>query len=211
MKSFDFDSWPRKDHYLHFENSVPCAFSVTQGVDITRLLSRCKESNKRFHLTFIYILNKAVNEIDEFKFHFMDGRLATHEFLSAEYLLFHDDTKTYTTATTEYCPDFERYYDNLENDHKKYATCRKMTACDMPKNTFPTSCLPWLHYTSFNLNLPLSLHYYAPIITWGAYKKENRSIDLPLTIQLNHAVADGYHAGVFFKLVQGYCDTFPWH
>ena len=31
---------------------------------------------------------------------------------------------------------------------------------------------------------------------------------MPLTIQINHAVADGYHIGLFFNEVQKTCNEF---
>jgi chloramphenicol O-acetyltransferase type A len=76
------------------------------------------------------------------------------------------------------------------------------------KNSFDTSCLPWIKYTSLNLEIPINHKHYAPIITWGKYEKEWNGINMPLTIQINHAVADGYHIGLFFKEIQRISNEF---
>lgn len=44
-----------------------------------------------------------------------------------------------------------------------------------------------------------------PIVTWGKFFKEDEKIIMPLTIQVHHAVADGYHCSLFFSDVNEIC------
>ncbi|NSB44721.1 chloramphenicol O-acetyltransferase [Clostridium saccharoperbutylacetonicum] len=37
------------------------------------------------------------------------------------------------------------------------------------------------------------------MITWGKFFEEGKKIIMPLTIQIHHAVADGYHCSLFFS------------
>ena len=41
-----------------------------------------------------------------------------------------------------------------------------------------------------------------PIITMGKYEKNGDRIDMPVNITIAHAVADGYHIGLFFEYLQ---------
>ena len=41
-----------------------------------------------------------------------------------------------------------------------------------------------------------------PIITMGKYEKNGNRIDMPVNITIAHAVADGYHIGLFFEYLQ---------
>ena len=40
------------------------------------------------------------------------------------------------------------------------------------------------------------------MVTWGKFFEENNKIIMPLTIQVHHAVADGYHCSLFFSDVE---------
>ena len=71
-----------------------------------------------------------------------------------------------------------------------------------PLNTFDISCLPWLHYTAFDLHGFDEGRYLAPVITWGKYADYGGKLQLPLTLQIHHAVADGFHAARFFADVE---------
>ncbi len=72
----------------------------------------------------------------------------------------------------------------------------------MPKNTFDVSCLPWVKYKSFDIHVFDSGTYLAPVVTWGKYGEENGRIVMPLSMNIHHAVADGFHLCRFFSEVQ---------
>lgn len=40
------------------------------------------------------------------------------------------------------------------------------------------------------------------MITFGKYEKIDGCFVLPLTIQISHAIADGYHVALFFEKLQ---------
>lgn len=59
-----------------------------------------------------------------------------------------------------------------------------------------------LNYTSFNVNNEGSSPFLFPMVTWGKFFEENNKIIMPVTIQVHHAVADGYHCSLFFSDVK---------
>lgn len=73
---------------------------------------------------------------------------------------------------------------------------------DKPINTFDISMIPWVEFTSFSLHLPKGNKFLLPIFTIGKYSKGNNKITIPLAIQVNHAVTDGYHVGLFVDILQ---------
>lgn len=44
--------------------------------------------------------------------------------------------------------------------------------------------------------------FLAPVITWGKYELERERYIMPLTMNIHHAVADGFHLSRFFNEVQ---------
>ena len=69
-------------------------------------------------------------------------------------------------------------------------------------NTVDVSCLPWVKYKSSDIHVFDEGKYLAPVFTWGKYETENEKIILPLSMNIHHAVADGWHLSRFFADVQ---------
>ena len=75
-------------------------------------------------------------------------------------------------------------------------------------NWFDASYISWLSYDSMNLELPDGFLFFAPIVNWGRYREENGSLLMPVTVRLNHAIADGYLVANVFRLLQRELDSF---
>ena len=50
--------------------------------------------------------------------------------------------------------------------------------------------------------------YLAPVVTWGKYISQNDKIIMPLTMNIHHAVADGFHLCRFFTEIQNLLNSF---
>lgn len=47
----------------------------------------------------------------------------------------------------------------------------------------------------------------APVVTWGKYELQQGRLKMPLTMNIHHAVADGFHLSRFFTEVQEQMDA----
>lgn len=63
----------------------------------------------------------------------------------------------------------------------------------MPENTFNVSMIPWTSFEGFNLNLEKGFAYLLPIFTFGKYEQINNRYIIPMSVQVHHAVCDGFH------------------
>ena len=50
--------------------------------------------------------------------------------------------------------------------------------------------------------LPEGYLFFAPIVNWGKFRKENNLLMMPVTVRLNHAIADGYLISQVFVLLE---------
>lgn len=210
FNKIDMDKWERKEHFQNYNYKNKCSYSITSNIDITKLIFNIKKRNLKFYPTFIYIVSRAVNSMKEFKMGLDESEnIGFYDEVSPSYTIFHDDDKTFSCIFTEYNSDFETFYQNVSNDMKKYKNVKGFELVKPEPNAFPISCVPWLNYTGFNLNVPIDINFYAPIITWGKYTNNNGNFEMPLTVQINHAVADGYHTSMLFKKIQDDCSNLP--
>lgn len=90
----------------------------------------------------------------------------------------------------------------------KFEAFRGFSIDGVPPNIFDVSCVPWVHYRSLDIHVFDEGTYLAPVITWGKYEDDGAGkMILPLSMQIHHAAADGFHICRFFNEVQNLCDT----
>lgn len=103
-------------------------------------------------------------------------------------------------------PEFLRAY---ETDVQEYSSSvRYAPKHDRPPNSFDISMIPWFTFSSFNIHISGGAKYLLPIFTLGKYFDENGRRLLPISIQVHHAVCDGYHVGKFVDLLQTLINQF---
>ena len=71
-------------------------------------------------------------------------------------------------------------------------------------DTLHISVLPWLSFTSFNHAVHLPNESGIPKLVFGQYDKS--SGEMPLSIEVHHALMDGLHLAKFVRLLQSYFD-----
>ncbi|MCY7771522.1 type A chloramphenicol O-acetyltransferase [Bacillus haynesii] len=200
FQTIELDTWYRKTYFDHYMKEAKCSFSITANVNVTNLLTVLKKKKIKLYPAFIYIVSRVIHSRPEFRTTFDDkGQLGYWEQMHPCYTIFHQDDQTFSALWTEYSDDFSRFYRQYLLDAERFGDKRVLWAKpDIPPNTFSVSSIPWVRFTNFNLNLDNSEHL-LPIITNGKYFSEGRETFLPVSLQVHHAVCDGYHAGAFMN------------
>ena len=200
----DLNNWSRKFYFEHYYQHIKCTYSVTVPIEITNLLKNCKKHSVKLYPAMIYILTKAINQIEELRVNYNDKQeLGFWNFMSPCYTVFHQDDKTFSNIWTSYDTEFSVFHESYSQDIKKYGEVRDFIAKEQdPGNTFTISCIPWLDFTAFNLNIYDDAKYLCPIFTIGKYTQEGNKTFLPVSAQVHHAICDGYHAGLLFESIK---------
>lgn len=195
----NFDTWARRDVFRHFIQDIRCVVGVTAQVDVTKVLALCREKNRRFYPVFLYLVAKTLNGRDEFKIRYNgSGDLVMWHTVSPSHIVFHPEDELFTRLVTEYSPDLSVFYESVVSDMALHRDKRSFEVDCTPEGIFDASCLPWLHYTACDLHVFDGGTYLAPIVTWGKYEACRGKLLMPLTMQIHHAVADGFHIARFF-------------
>ena len=196
----DLGTWVRRDIFKHFIQDIRCVICITTEIDVTDVLAFCKANNRRFYPTFLYLVARAINQRDELKMGYDNaGKLIRWHEVSPSYVVFHPEDELFTRLITDYSPNFDVFYERVVSDMILHQNKRAFEIPYTAQNTFDASCLPWLSYKSCDLHVFDSGTYLAPIVTWGKYEDVNGNLTMPLTMQIHHAVADGFHIARFFS------------
>lgn len=202
--------WHREKTFNHFINDIPCTYSMCVNLDITGFLSTLKEHHLKLFPSILYGISCIVNRHSEFRMAFNDdNELGYYDVSYPSYSVFHQETESFSNIWTEHKDDFQLFYSKYIEDIFNYANPKEESfqKLDVP-NLFYVSCIPWVSFTGFNLNLQKGYNYLPPIFTVGKFYEESNKILLPLALQVNHAVCDGFHVGRFVNELQDWVNNF---
>ncbi len=210
FKLIEVSTWKRKEYFEYYLNNVPCTYSMTLNLDITTLLREIKNKNIKLYPATIYLLSVVINRHEEFRTAMDEnGNVGVFDLMHPAYTIFHNDSEIFTNIWTEYNFSFSEFYKNYLIDIQKYGAVKQFFAKpNAPSNLFTISSIPWVSFTGFNLNLPKVGNYLLPIFTTGKYFYQNDRIWLPISLQVHHAVCDGYHIARFINELQEVINNF---
>ncbi|MBQ9513452.1 MAG: chloramphenicol acetyltransferase [Clostridia bacterium] len=210
-KVIDKEKYYRKGVFEHFSKDCKCSTSITARINVTDLVLYSKKTGTKFYINFLYILSKVLNSRDDYKMGYLykEDKLICYDVINPTQYVFHDDTETCTLVYTKFYYDYPTFYENALMDIDRAKETRDY-GLDMQNhpNWFDASYIPWFSYDSLNIELPDGHLFFAPIINWGKYREENGHLMMPVTVRLNHAIADGYLIANVFRLLQKEIENF---
>lgn len=196
----DQKTWKRKEYFEHYFTHVPCTYSMTVNLAITGL----KMTKKKVYPSLLYGLTKLVNYHEEFRMTITEnGAVGIFSDMMPCYTVFHKETETFSNIWTEYSDNYTEFCDRYMEDLIRYGNVERMMAKpNPPVNTFPVSMIPWATFEGFNLNLQNGYDYLLPVFSFGKYYEKHGEYFIPLSIQVHHAVCDGFHICRFVNELQ---------
>ncbi|MDL2206888.1 chloramphenicol acetyltransferase, partial [Eubacteriales bacterium OttesenSCG-928-N13] len=194
------NTYKRAEYLSHYLHNAKIVISTTVDIDVSRFLKGTKEHGYRFYPAFLYVVTKIVNAHEEFRMGYSpEGRVGIWDEVCPSYIIFHPDDETLTRIFTPWQDDFHSFYRAAVSDMDKYESYRGFSIADVPPNIFDVSCVPWTRYRSLDFHVFDDGTYLAPVITWGKFEADlGGKVVMPLSLQIHHAAADGFHVGRFF-------------
>ena len=149
-------------------------------------------------------ITKALGRIENFRmFKNADGELCVWDKIVPNFTFFHPDDCTFSDCWTDFSEDFPTFYNAITADMQTYKDVKGIkTKPNQPANFYFVSCTPWTAFTGCGSRVADGQPAYFPIVVMGRYEKCGGKVNMPVNITIAHAVADGYHAGLFFRYLQ---------
>lgn len=204
-KIVDPESYYRKGVFRHFTEDCKCSVSMTARIDVTELAAHAKRTGTRFYLNFLYLLSKVLNSREDYRMGYLwqTNELICYDAVHPTQYVFHEDTETCTPVYSTYSADYRTFYQAAEADLEQAKQSRQyLLDAEHHPNWFDASYISWLSYDALNVELPDGYLYFLPIVNWGKYRPENGSLMMPVTVRLNHAIADGFLVANVFRLLE---------
>lgn len=201
----DEKSWERAMHCMIFRNSVEPAFCVTFEVDITNFLQKVKEQNFSFTIAMVYAVCKCANEIEAFRYRFLDGNIVLFDKIDTAFTYLNQDTELFKVVNVPMQNTIREYVElatKTAREQKEYFTG------PLGNDVFQCSPMPWVTYTHISHTNSGKKDNATPLFDWGKYYEKNGQTVMPLSVQAHHSFVDGIHIGKFADELQRYMDEY---
>lgn len=204
--SVDLSRWARKEHFEVFQSFAECTINQTVLIDITALLKQIKERGWKFYPTIIFLLAKVVNRHAEFRMAMKNDKPIVWNEVYPSYTIFHNETETFSSLWSHYDGNIQHFQNLYSEDVARYGNnLAYWPKGESPENVFFVSAIPWVTFTSFNMNVAHMRNFFTPMFTFGKYEEQDGKVVLPLAVQVHHAVCDGFHVARMFNEMQEMC------
>ena len=189
----DVETWPRKDAYHLFSKGYLPFFAVTTPLDVTELRRFTKKEGLSFYRAMVYIVARAMNELEPFRLRIRRDGIAVCETVSPSYTTAGRDG-SFGISDVEYLPG-ETMADFCRRALEKEASQREQMAVqdDVRDDLIFISTVPWFVTTSVLQEQPTDPDDSFPRVLWDRIHEEKGRLTVNFTVQLNHRLLDGAH------------------
>ena len=189
----DVETWPRKDAYQLFSRGYLPYFSVTTPLDVTELRRFTKKEGLSFYRAMVYIVSRAMNELEPFRLRIRKDGIAVCETVSPSYTTAGRDG-SFGISDVEYLPG-ETMVDFCRRALEKEASQREQMVVqdDVRDDLIFISSVPWFVTTSVLQEQPTNPDDSFPRVLWDRIQEKDGRKLVNFTMQLNHRLLDGAH------------------
>ena len=201
----DEKSWDRAMHCFIFRNSIEPAFCVTFEANITNFKRKIKEQGLSFTMAMVYAVCKCANEIEAFRYRFLDGQVVLFDKIDTAFTYLNNETELFKVVTVPFVGNLKEYCESAlktAQEQKEYFTG------PLGNDVFQCSPMPWVTYTHISHTNSVKKDQATPLFDWGKYYEKNGEILIPVSVQAHHSFVDGLHIGQFVDKLQNFFDEY---
>ncbi len=206
MTPINIAKWPRRSQYQFFRTYRNPHFSVTATVDVSRLMNELKPKGTPVFVACLYSITGAANEIPEFRTRFDATRVYDADLVGASVTVPIEGRKfafcdiPWSSNWTIFSESCKR---EIESARQQSDMKNKIAGQD---NWIYMTCLPWVKLSA--MTHPVTgPDDCIPRIAWGKIDRAGDKWEMPVAVQVHHALVDGLHVGQYFDALQTRINT----
>lgn len=198
MKYIDMETYPRRSHFEFFKSYAYPYVGMTAQMDVTGLVKAAKERGGSTFLACLYAAAQAANSVPELRQRIAGEGIVEYEHCDTGHTVALPD-HTFCNCRTDCRRSFDEFlvYGKKRQEEAKTHHGFVNEEEDESGMIF-VSCVPWVNFTQCIQPVPIPADS-NPRIVFGKFAKEGDKVTMPLHIQANHALLDGYHIGLFYQ------------
>ncbi len=196
----DIDNWNRKAQYALFKTFEQPFFNICAPVDCAPLYHFSKKNSLPFFYCMLHTVLKTIQSIDELRYRIEGDSVLDYKTIHCGVTILQEDN-TFIYCTLAYHTELKEFIhialQDIENQKKS-----KGFIPHGRKDVVYVSAIPWVSFTAFQHARTNDNTDSIPRIVIGKFYQENEALKIPVSLEIHHALADGYHTGLFFEQLQ---------
>lgn len=196
----DMNDWERKEYYDFFGRMDNPFFGITAKADFTRCFLQAKDDGESFMLYSLHRILKAVNRIPEFRCRIENGSAVIYDRVGASPTIGRGD-KSFGFGYFDYYEDRAEFTMNAKKEVERVKSGSGLCLAEGEARTdlIYYSSIPWLDFTGISHAGDIPRGQSIPKVTTGKLVRSGDRFEMSVSVELNHALADGYHVARFFS------------
>ena len=205
MKYIDMEQYPRRSHYEFFRSLAYPYVGFTANVDVTRLVAAAKAQHGSTFLACLWAAAQAANSVPELRQRIVDEQIVEFEHCDTAHTVALPDN-TFCNCRTDCRMPLEAFLTAGREAQAQAMTRHGFVSTQEDEtNLIFASCVPWVAFTHVIQPAPIPADS-NPRIVFGKYIMERDRVLMPLSVQANHALVDGWHLGQFYQAFERFSE-----
>ena len=195
----DEKTWKRSTHCAVFRNCIEPSFCVTFDLDVTKFYREIKKKGSSFTFALIYIVTECANQIEEFRYRFLDGKIVMFDKIDTAFTYLDKETELFKVVNVPFKGSMQEYCKTAKH---KAQTQKEYFTGPLGNDVFQFSPMPWVTYRHISHTNSGKKENATPLFDWGKFYEKGERLLLPFSVQVHHSFVDGIHIGKLAGKVQ---------
>lgn len=203
MKIIEINNWKRKEHFEFFSKMVNPYFGIIAEVDCTNAYKTSKEKGYSFFAYYLFKSMIAANSIEELRLRIVENKVVLFDHINIGTTIAREDG-TFGFTYVNYSSDFEKFNAELQIEIESVhnSTGLRLKDDETKKDLIRCSVIPWTSFTGLLHPTNMDRFESVPKIVFGKFSIRDGRKFMPVSIEANHGLLDGYHLGKYFREFQ---------
>lgn len=190
-------NFERKELFKHYNEMDNPFIIMTVPLNVTNVVNYCK-IHKHFYATMGFLVGKAVNDVDGFKYRYKNDRFYYFDKLVVNFTEKVDEQIGFFDCESSSLDEFIKEFDYKKSN----LGCYDYASEENREDVIWVSCFPWAKFNG--LVSPHDRSITIPQFIWDKYEENNGEYYCNMMIMVHHGFCDGYHVGSFIERLNKY-------
>jgi chloramphenicol O-acetyltransferase len=204
MRNIDPKTTARAHHFEHFRTYDLPYTNLTAPVELTELVTRCRAQKGSLFAHTLFAISRAANQIEELRQRIQGDQIIEYDAVHPAFTtLLHDNTIRF--CPTPFTDDRETFIREVERSSERAKDSKGVVLEPhvAREDLLYVSAIPWLSFTSIQHPARSKHDDSVPRIAWGKVTEPTPGkYQMPLSLQVHHALVDGLHMARFFEAAE---------
>lgn len=202
MMKIDIDQWERKEIYQFYKDFDIPRYQVSVDIDVYQFYQYVKKEGLSFYFSFMWLVLDALNEIPNFKYRLVKDDVYYYDVVHPSFTDRIEGKDLFKIVNSKFQNDMKTFVQQAIDKSKLQGDQFINYQDELRQDLVYITTFPWAKFTHATNPTNLDSKDAVPRIGWGKFEKKGDQQMMPITIEVHHACADGYHVGLLINKIE---------